>query len=295
MGFITNNKAIVAFKNLLNKSNTDVDKEVGNEAEGIFFNVDSTTIFAETIDSIPSTAVTAGVAVFVDADLVVDATSNNHGYFAQWPSSPPSGNDPVTGSPFAYNIGSLLGIVVGDRVNNAIAPAYGYLYEAKPYDTGSNLIPPGHAKDWIYQYQSGIFFQQDESEGSNLLNVEIYVYIGEYLDDTIIRLDDPSNTVTMSDSDKNMTPSVTVNDGDEAIGTGITDVPYSNVRVFVNGLEVDVGSGLASYFTDSSTPYTVRALGEEEQGDIWYWNGSVAGYQLAVTDDIDFVYLTTVV
>ena len=40
MALTFSNQAVIAFKNLSGKSNTDVDKFLGNEAEGIFQNVD---------------------------------------------------------------------------------------------------------------------------------------------------------------------------------------------------------------------------------------------------------------
>lgn len=189
MAFLNPNQAIVAFKHLLGKSNTDVTKEAGNEAEGIFFNIPAETVWMEDISPTPAIAVTLGRAVAVTADMVVDVTSNGHALFATWPTIPPAGTDPITSAPFAYGAGVLSSILAGDRVRNAIPPAYGVGYEAKPY-AGLNLISPGDQRDWIYQYNSGIFFQQDGSAdipaygGSSYTNpttIQLYVYIGDTL------------------------------------------------------------------------------------------------------------------
>lgn len=181
MAYSNDNKAITAFKNLLNKAQTDSNKELGNEAEGSFFNIDSSTIFTETIDSNPSVAVANGVAVLVEGVCVEDLTSNSHAFFVTW-GALPSGTDPLTGTDFAYGTGSLVNIAFGDRIKNAISPAYGSGYEAKPYTSGAALIPPGDPSDWIYQYQSGIYFRQDV--GTTPATVQLYVYIGKYLSDS---------------------------------------------------------------------------------------------------------------
>ena len=89
-GIEPNNQANIAFKNLLGKSNTDINKDLGGEAEGIFFNVSSTNVWTSVIPSNdPSSAVTNGIALLVTADFVVDTSSNNHGYFLEWPSVAP--------------------------------------------------------------------------------------------------------------------------------------------------------------------------------------------------------------
>jgi len=85
MAVLNDNKAIVAFKNLLNKSQTDAAKELGNEAEGIFFNIPGASVWLDEIDETPANSLAQGTAVFVEADMVLDATSNGHAFFAVWP------------------------------------------------------------------------------------------------------------------------------------------------------------------------------------------------------------------
>jgi len=94
MGISSNNQAAIAFKNLLGKSNTDPGKDLGAEAEGIFFNVNSSNVWASVINETPSTSVSDGVAVYVEANLSIDTSANGFAYFATWPSSAPSGIDP---------------------------------------------------------------------------------------------------------------------------------------------------------------------------------------------------------
>lgn len=180
MAFSNQNQAVVAFKNLLGKSNTDVSKGVNNEAEGIFFNIGSDKVWMSIIGPTPSVVVSDGTAVEVFADLIPDLTSNGHAFFAKWPSTPPTGIDPKTSNPYSYGSGTLDGITAGDRVIDGISSVYGNGYEAKPYDNSSALIPPGDPRDWIYQYNSGIFFQQTII-GSTPTTIRLYAYRGDLL------------------------------------------------------------------------------------------------------------------
>jgi hypothetical protein len=150
--------SLVAFKNLQGKSHTDNAKGLGNEAEGIFLNVAANAVFMDTIDEDPSQAVIDGIAELVQADLTLDPTSNGHAYFASYP----------TGHPLQ-----------GERITNAINPSYGFQYEAKPFASGV-AIPVNDPRDWIYQYQSGVFYQQDVV-GASPTTIDLYVYTGQLL------------------------------------------------------------------------------------------------------------------
>ncbi len=96
-------------------------------------------------------------------------------------------------------------------------------------------------------------------------------------------------------SNKDMAAEVTVADFDEACATGIAATPVrdSYVQVFVNGVKESLGSGVKTkscYFSgDGGT--TARTIAAITAGDKLYWVGSVAGYQLAVTDKIDLDYV----
>ena len=175
-----NTQSVIAFKNLLGKSNTDVGKALGNEAEGIFFNVPSSAVWLDVIDPTPSVAVTAGITVLVTATMVLDNTSNGHGFFATWPVTPPAGTDSHTASPFAYGAGLLTGISAGDRVRNSIPPSFGTGYEAKPFDVSTAAISVGDVRNWMDQYNSGVFFQQDNL-GLNPGTIQLYPFLGKTL------------------------------------------------------------------------------------------------------------------
>lgn len=105
----------------------------------------------------------------------------------------------------------------------------------------------------------------------------------------------PTNTTveyTFSIDNLNMSGilSGTTSDGDLACSTPIGSYPVSNVRVFINGVEVNVGADLDCFFSpDGGT--TKRAIYDARHGDFLHWNGSVIGYQIDYKDSIDFVFL----
>ena len=88
-------------------------------------------------------------------------------------------------------------------------------------------------------------------------------------------------------------PNVTTADGDDT-GLAIANTPFGDgdVTITVNGLGVDLGDGAkdeACYFSgDSGT--TARAIADVVAGDTLHWMGSIAGYELDGTDEIDIKY-----
>jgi len=102
-------------------------------------------------------------------------------------------------------------------------------------------------------------------------------------------------------SNKNMAASTTTDDGDLATASSIAATPASDgyVSVRVNGVDVGLADGdgqratSMSYFSgDGGT--TARNISDIVSGDLLYWNGSVAGYQLSASSDVlDFDYDVT--
>jgi len=94
-------------------------------------------------------------------------------------------------------------------------------------------------------------------------------------------------------SDLNQVPNVTSSDGD-ATGVFITYTPFldSNVQILVNGVDVNVGDGVktkACYFSgDGGT--NARSISDITAGDQLHWNGSIIGYELDNTDEVDVIY-----
>ena len=174
-------QAQIAFKNLLGKSQTDSLKGVVNETVGIGFDVPSFNVMMDSISPTSSVAVADGVAVLVRGLLVVDTTTNNQGFTTIWPNTPPSGTDLRTGNAFAYGVGSLEGISAGSRITNMISDAFGVQYGAIPYDTDGNRIFPRDSREWVYQYNSGVFYQDAPSGVLPPEEIEVFYYIGSRL------------------------------------------------------------------------------------------------------------------
>jgi hypothetical protein len=174
-------QAQIAFKNLLGKSQTDSLKGVVNETVGIGFDVPSFNVMMDSISPTASVSVADGVAVLVRGTLVVDTTTNNQGFTTIWPNTPPSGTDLKTGSAFVYGVGSLEGISAGSRLTNMISDAFGVQYGAIPYDTSGNRIFPRDNREWVYQYNSGVFYQDVSTGSTTPKEIEVFYYIGSRL------------------------------------------------------------------------------------------------------------------
>jgi hypothetical protein len=95
-------------------------------------------------------------------------------------------------------------------------------------------------------------------------------------------------------SNKQMTASVTSADFQAATAVTLVATPSNDayVRVLVNGIGVTLGDGVRTkdcYFSsDGGT--TAKTIANIAAGDTLYWVQSVAGYNLAATDVLDFDY-----
>lgn len=96
------------------------------------------------------------------------------------------------------------------------------------------------------------------------------------------------------EDNKAMAASVTTSDFDAACSTTVATTPSGDgyVRVLINGVGVELGNGVKTkdcYFSaDGGT--TARSIANIAAGDTLYWVGSVAGFQLATIDRVDFDY-----
>jgi hypothetical protein len=97
-------------------------------------------------------------------------------------------------------------------------------------------------------------------------------------------------------SNKRMTALTTTADGDLAVAVAVTGTPVAGcyVSVVVDGMRIsDVGDGtkvgVSCYFSADGGA-TARTWAAITTGDTCHWNGSVAGFQLAPTDVVEFDY-----
>lgn len=181
MSLTYSSQAQIAFKNIFGKAQTEPKKGILNEFYGQSFNIPSSNVWSDSISGNPSTDTIQGITVEVVADLILIPGSNNHAFTSVWPSSPPIGIDIRTGTTFSYGVGTLNGISAGDRLVNVISPSFGFSYSAIPFITYPSVqIPFLDPKDWIYQYNSGIFYQENVV-GNTPSYVKVYPYLGNTL------------------------------------------------------------------------------------------------------------------
>jgi len=109
---------------------------------------------------------------------------------------------------------------------------------------------------------------------------------------TNAKLATPAGTPTKND--KFITCLATVADFDAATASGITATPASDgfVEVMVNGAMQHLGDGVKTtdcfFSADGGT--TAKTIANIAAADILYWVGTVAGFQLAVTDKLSYNY-----
>jgi len=92
---------------------------------------------------------------------------------------------------------------------------------------------------------------------------------------------------------KNMIASVTTVDGSLASVRTMADTPVADsyVQVMVNGVQMDLRgdkNGDCYFSADGGT--TAKTLGAIADGDLLYWNGTKAGFQLDADDRLDYNY-----
>jgi hypothetical protein len=113
--------------------------------------------------------------------------------------------------------------------------------------------------------------------------------------ESLARADHVHDSPAPTTANKEMSCSVTSSDGDAATATAITSTPAldSYVAVLVNGISYTVGDGVKTkdcYFSNDGGT-TARSISAIAATDTCHWNGSIAGFQLAASDTIDFNYI----
>lgn len=181
----SNTQAQIAFKNLLGKSQTNTSFGIANEADGISFNITSNNIWLDTIYTSASQSLAQGTAVRIVASMSVIGSSGLRACYTLWPTLPPDGIDIKTGLSYSYGVGSLVNASAGSRVQNLVSDAYGSDYLVKPYVSTLGDIPDVDTnRDWVYQYNSGIYFQENAQSGASTTLpkfARVYAYVGNVL------------------------------------------------------------------------------------------------------------------
>jgi hypothetical protein len=93
-----------------------------------------------------------------------------------------------------------------------------------------------------------------------------------------------------SEFDKNISPQNT-NGDNQLTGVTISNLPLGTVGVYVNGVEVELGSTSSSCYFSDDGGFTAKNLNNISSGDELYWNDSVSEYSLTTTDRVSLYYL----
>lgn len=187
MAISTSVQGQIAFKNLLGKSQTNAGYGLLNETNGIAFDILSKNVWLDTIPTTSATAILQGVTLEVFATLDPILDSNGRAFYTRWPSAVPTGTDLKTGQAFEYGKGSLVGIAANDRITSVIPDSISLDYLVKPYSSFTSPavnteIPALDIRDWVYQYNSGIFYQDNSTATYPApVRIRVYPYIGSKL------------------------------------------------------------------------------------------------------------------
>lgn len=96
-------------------------------------------------------------------------------------------------------------------------------------------------------------------------------------------------------SNKQMPALLTTADGQSASATTLAAKPAqgSYLRIFVDGVAQSVGDGVKTkdFYFSADGGATAKTFANLAAGDGFYFNGSIAGFQLATTDTIDCDYV----
>jgi hypothetical protein len=100
------------------------------------------------------------------------------------------------------------------------------------------------------------------------------------------------STPGLAASNRDMTCLVTTADHQPAVSIGLASMPRGWVEVRVKGWGVSVGNGTraATCYFSGDGGATARAMGGLRAGDLLYWVGSMAGFELDVTDTISVLF-----
>lgn len=154
------NKSSLAFKNTQGKAHTATNKELGNEEEPYKFIVGADTVWLSDITSLPDLSIVEGVT----ASLLPDPTSNGRAFFSYYP------------------VGHAK---AGQRIYNVVPHSFGNAYEAVIKGSDGSRIVEFDARDWVYQYQPGIFFQQTANASPAPTSASFYIYKGATLSSSV--------------------------------------------------------------------------------------------------------------
>lgn len=260
------------------------------------------------------TRVTSGTSTVVET--ITDEANNWYGYPTKFQLdvvvSVQSHSDATTNTPFYYGAND---IAVGDWLLQPSGKAYRISsIIAVPDDSNATIIledvdnyvllsdATAAGNNYPDEEQAGVCIELD-NEGlpilANIAQLSAELPGSGYWIDSIVGRFESTSTTGITEVgvgtgiDLNKVSAITEVDNDST-GIAITFTPFhdSIVMIKVNGIEINLGDGVkteAAYFSNDEG-LTAKLIADITAGDILYWNGSIAGYELDATDDIDISY-----
>lgn len=218
-------------------------------------------------------------------------------------------------------------IDVPNPTNNL--PSYGYtlrLFRGDDATIGTAGSEIGMTEGaWSVDYYAGIIHfangQTPNDRGWGTVKASIFVYTGQFGANgnsgggiTSLRYDNTTKELIVDEglpsekrtdlsglSDElsveniNMVANATTSVSTLACAIPITSEPKGGIKVYINGVQVNVT--VDCYFSPEniSNPSIIRNTGEEQQGDYLHWAYTLTepniGYNLSINDKISFMYI----
>ena len=263
------------------------------------------------------TTVTSGTSIPVDT--ITDETSPYYGYPTSFQIEvilqTQSHSSPNTREGYVYN---AYDIEAGDWFAQPSGKSYLIEQVVGIIDSNAAILkirdenlyvlksdPSGGANNFPEEEQAGAIFELDEDGNPILAGIanqsSQFPGISYWIEDIKSRFEyysvDEEGVETDIDFDQNLDAELFAegtNGNGSSTGITIEYTPFadSNVEVKINGIGVNLGNGVLTkdcYFSNDGgiTPKLIKDI---EAGDILYWNGANAGYELDPLDDIDFEY-----
>tara|TARA_B100000614_G_scaffold262909_1_gene300801 strand:+ start:269017 stop:276552 length:7536 start_codon:yes stop_codon:yes gene_type:complete len=236
MPFTDESQIKVAFKKLIGRAHTTNDKEFFNEAKFSQISIFAFEVFGQEIPSDPQAAVDAGLVEYVEADLVLDGTSNGKSYVARFP----AGYNGYFGSGVAgSDIGPIASAIPASINSSLVDSGHTGGFAPGLYDNGV-LVPATSTEDWVFDPVAMIVTSEDDLSLASTGTLQIYLYIGDTVQDHINNTNNPHEVALADLIDLNISGSMAPDDGDLLIFVGGSlnewqTIPSSSVGVTDHG------------------------------------------------------------
>ena len=263
------------------------------------------------------TRIVSGTAMAIDT--ITDETDPFYGYPTSFQVEAvvemQTHSEVNTRQPYAYNASD---IKIGDWLAQPTGKTYLVEDIIAVIDDGNIILklkdenlynlksdPSQSGNNYPDEEQPGAIFELDEDGNPILAGITNqsaqFPGLTYWIEDIKSRFEyysvDEEGVNTDIDFDQNLDAEVFAegtNGNGSSTGITIEYTPFadSNVEVKINGIGVNLGNGVLTkdcYFSNDGgiTPKLTKDI---EAGDILYWNGANAGYELDPLDDIDFEY-----